>query len=135
MARALTAFVKTGDVPSRQALQGALDPLGFKIVLDDDYRPLKTKGYVPCALDGEDAGFDLRFETPDETARARFNLDGETVAMAVRWGGDPREALAALGVVAALARDFGALVVEPGAATQISADEALGRARRAAQEL
>jgi hypothetical protein len=135
MARALTAYLKRDEVPSRKALQGALDPLGFKLVLDDDYVPLKSRGYVPCTLDGEDAGFDLRFQDVEAEAQSKLALAGESVAMAFRWGGDPREELAALVVVAALARCFGAVVAEPGAGKAFSADALLEKARQRAKAL
>ncbi|MCI4680721.1 hypothetical protein K9U39_01515 [Rhodoblastus acidophilus] len=133
MARALTAFVKKDDVPSRKALQGALDPLGFRIVLDEDYKPFKTKGYVPVALDGEDAGFDLRFDEPAAEIRAKLGLADGAVALAIRWGGDPREELAALAVLAALAQSFGAAVAPPGAEAVLSVEDLLVMARKAAQ--
>ncbi|WP_374547083.1 hypothetical protein [Rhodoblastus sp.] len=135
MARALTAFLKREAVPARKALQGALDPLGFKVVLDDDYIPLKSKGYIPCALDGEDAGFDLRFQEVEAEARAKYGLAEDAVGMAIRWGGDPREELAALAVLVALALDFGALVAEPGAAAPLAAEDLLAKARKAAQSV
>lgn len=134
MVRALTAYLKKDDVPSRKALQGALDPLGFKVVVDDDYAPLKSKGYVPCALDGEDAGFDLRFQEVEAETRAKFALGEDSVAMAFRWGGDPREELAALAVTLALKQQFGAVVEEPAGAA-LSVDELLAKARKAASSL
>jgi hypothetical protein len=134
MARALTAYLKKTDVPSRKALQAALDPLGFKLVVDDDYAPLKSKGYVPCALDGEDAGFDLRFQEVEAETRSKYALAEDSVAMAFRWAGDPREELAALAVVAALAQQFGAIVEDPVGAA-LSADELLARARKASNSL
>jgi hypothetical protein len=135
MARALTAYLKKDDVPARKALQGALDPYGFKVVVDDDYAPFKTKGYVPCALDGEDAGFDLRFQDVDAETRAKVSLPEDAVAMAIRWGGDPREELAALAVAVALAERFSATVEEPGTGAPLSAEELLARARKAAKSL
>jgi hypothetical protein len=66
--------------------------------------PFETSGYLPCDLDGEDAGFDLRFK--DVAADA----DGRNVALACKWGGDPREEAAAAIFCAALAREFGAIV-------------------------
>jgi hypothetical protein len=135
MARALTAYLKKDAVPTRKALQGALDPLGFNVVLDDDYAPLKTRGYVPCALDGEDAGFDLRFDQPDAETRARLGLPDDATAMAIRWGGDPREELAALATLAALAGAFGAVVVDPGDGAALSGEDLLARAKKRAQAL
>ncbi|MGJ4952001.1 hypothetical protein [Bradyrhizobium sp. HKCCYLS20291] len=61
MARVLTAYLKRTEVPTRTALQQAIAGLPFPLTLDDGYVPLETSGYLPCTLDGEDAGFDLRF--------------------------------------------------------------------------
>ena len=69
MARALTAYLARAAAPDRAQLQEALDALKLKIVLDDDYAPFKSKGYLPCSFNGEDAGFDIRFEdAPAEPA-------------------------------------------------------------------
>jgi hypothetical protein len=135
MARALTAYLKKEDVPSREALQRALDPMGFRIVVDNDYTPFETKGYVPCALDGEDAGFDLRFQEAGAESQSKFSLADDAVVMALRWGGDPREELAALAVASALALQFGATVEEPGANDPLSPEEVLAKARMAAKSL
>jgi len=62
MTRAQIAYLKRKDVPARKALQEAVDQLGFKVTLDDSCAPFKTAGYLPCTLDGEDAGFDMRFQ-------------------------------------------------------------------------
>jgi hypothetical protein len=104
MARALTAFLVREKTPKRKPLQQAIDGLGFALKLDADYAPFETSGYLPCDLDGEDAGFDLRFK--DVAADA----DGRDVALACKWGGDPREEAAAAIFCAVLARDFGAIV-------------------------
>jgi hypothetical protein len=60
-ARALTAYLRRPDVPARAALQAAIKELKLPLALDDGYVPFETSGYLPCTLDGEDAGFDLRF--------------------------------------------------------------------------
>jgi hypothetical protein len=62
MVRAQIAYLNRKDVPARKALQEAVDQLGFKVMLDESYVPFKTAGYLPCTLDGEDAGFDMRFQ-------------------------------------------------------------------------
>lgn len=130
MARAMTVFVAAEKIPTRKALQAALDAQGFKIVLDDDYRPGKTRGYLPCALDGEDAGFDLRFDAPDAEAAQKHGLGADSSALSIRWGGDPRELLAALGFAAALAQDFGGLAIEGDEI--LTAEALLARAKKAA---
>jgi hypothetical protein len=59
MARVLTAYLKRTDVPTRTALQHVLDPIAPALTRDDGSVPLKTFSDLPCALDGEDSGFDL----------------------------------------------------------------------------
>jgi hypothetical protein len=124
MARVLTAYLKRTDVPTRTALQQAIARLPFALTLDDAYQPLRTSGYLPCTLDGEDAGFDLRFTDVTEP-----RADARDVAMTLKWGGDPREEAAALAVCAALARNFGAIVLRDGAA--LSTDHMLEQAQGA----
>ncbi len=135
MARALTAYLKRTDVPQRAALQAAIKALKFPLTLDDAYVPFETAGYLPCTLDGEDAGFDLRFkeaaaELPEGLKASAGDRD---MAMAMTWGGDPREAAAALIVCAALAKDFDAIVQEGGTETLLSFDALVAKAK-AAQE-
>jgi len=115
MARAQTAYLNRKDVPARDLLQAAIRQLGFKLALDDSYEPFETKGYLPCTLDGEDAGFDLRFQHVEEGVSSNLAsaIGGRDTAMKFRWAGDPREQLAALAVCAALADKFGAIVHEP----------------------
>ncbi|MGJ4929988.1 hypothetical protein ACQR1I_28665 [Bradyrhizobium sp. HKCCYLS2038] len=124
MARVLTAYLKRTEVPTRTALQQAIAGLPFPLTLDDGYVPLETSGYLPCTLDGEDAGFDLRF-TEIEEQRA----DACDVAATLKWGGDPREEAAALAVCAALATTFGAIIQRDGA--QLSPGHMLEQAKGA----
>ncbi len=138
MARAQTAFLARRDVPSRQSLQQAIDGLKFKLVLDDGYAPFKSSGYLPCTWDGEDAGFDLKFQEVDkatQSEKVQAVLGDRDVAIALRWGGDPREMVSALVVSAALAKNFDALVHDPDRDQLYSADDLVGKARAAASEL
>jgi hypothetical protein len=123
MARALSAFLERDKVPARKPLQQAIDALGFSLKLDADFAPFETAGYLPCDLDGEDAGFDLRFKpmAPDAA--------GRDTAMACKWGGDPREEAAASIFCAALAKNFGAVVREGEA--EIDAEALLAKAKKA----
>lgn len=133
MPRSYSAFLARADVPARKALQQAVDGLKLKLSLDDAYVPFETSGYVPCTLDGEDAGFDLRFQDVDASLRSR--VGDKDVAIAFRWGGDPREEASVLIVCAALAKNFGAVVHEPDADRLFSADEISDKARKAAVSL
>jgi hypothetical protein len=107
MARIRIAYTSRAQVPLRRALQEAIGRLGFKLTLDDAYAPFETAGYLPCTLDGEDAGFDLRFQDVADVPPALKGAVGDRgAAIVFRWAGDPREELAAL------ANEFGALVCE-----------------------
>ncbi len=78
MARSQTAYLLRDDVPTRAALQKAIDGLKFKLTLDNSYVPFQTSGYLPCTLDGEDAGFDIRFQAvADWRAKCRDCLSLE----------------------------------------------------------
>ncbi|QGM97363.1 hypothetical protein [Methylocystis parvus] len=131
MARAQTAYLERSSVPDRKALQAAIKALGFKLVVEDSYRPLATKGYVSCTLDGEDAGFDLRFAEIENPAPDLAALLGpRDVAMNFRWAGDPREHYAVIAVCAALAEAFGAIVWEPEGAKLSTRDDLVAMAER-----
>lgn len=133
MARALTAFLRRSDVPARDALQPALDALKLKLTLDDGYVPLKSSGYLPCTFDGEDAGFNIRFHDVDADLDALPNLkaalDGRDVAVDFKWSGDVREKVSALGVCAALAKSFGAVIHDTAGDKVLGADKLIAQAR------
>lgn len=140
MARAQTAFMARTAVPARDALQKALDALKLRLVLDDGYVPLESSGYLPCTLDGEDAGFTLRFRPAQEELSAQPALAaalataGEVVAVEFKWSGDVREEVSAMGVCAALAGSFGAAVLDP-AGSPLDAARLLARAKAGLDEL
>lgn len=138
MARQLSAYLKRENVPERATLQAAIKALKLPLVLDEEYAPFSGGGYVPCALDGEDAGFDLRFKDPPTDLSAmpqvRSQLEGRDTLMAFKWGGDPREDAAASIVCAALAQDFGALVQDGDKDVLLSADKLIARAKAALEE-
>ncbi len=133
MPRCYSAFLARADVPAREALQEAIDALKLKLALDDGYVPFDTAGYLPCTLDGEDAGFDMRFQHIDPALRPRAG--DKDVAIALRWGGDPREEASVLIVCAALAKNFGAVIHEPDADILFAVDELVAKARKAAASL
>ena len=136
MARAQTAFLARKDVPTRAALQQAIDALKLKLTLDDAYAPFKSLTYLPCTIDGEDAGFDIRFQDVDASFPVSANLQPQLgdkdVGILFRWGGDQREQASVLIVCAALAKNFGALIYDPDADAVSSADDILAKARKAA---
>lgn len=104
-------------MPARADLQSAIKRLGFDLTLDAAYAPFESSGYLPCTLEGEDAGVDLRFEReaplPDAAAALADQRGLRTVLIKLKWGGDVREQLSALIVAGALADGFDAWVMEP----------------------
>jgi hypothetical protein len=132
MARAQTAFLNRKNIPERPALQAAVDALGFKLTLDESYAPFETAGYLPCTLDGEDAGFDIRFQdvAVDLSPALKAAIADSDAAIGFRWSGDPREQLAAPGVCAALAAQFGAVVHEPDTDALLSFDQLMAKVRQ-----
>ncbi|ACB96996.1 hypothetical protein [Beijerinckia indica] len=137
MARALTAYLARKDVPDRKSLQKALDALKLKITLDDGYAPFKSVSYLPCTFDGEDAGFDIRFQDApaDPAPNLKAALGEQDTAIAFRWGGDIREQACVMAVCTALARDFGAIVHEDEGDKIIASDDLFKKAKNAADSL
>jgi hypothetical protein len=135
MPRSLTVYLNAADVPTRKVLQTAIDQLKFRLTLDEAYTPFEMAGYLPCILDGEDAGFDMWFKN----RRSEFEvppalqpqIGGRDVAILCKWGGDPREAASALIVCAALVKDFDAVVQEGKGDTLLSSDQLLAKAKAA----
>jgi len=134
MAKSLIAYLERNRVPDRTALQGALKALRFPLSVDDGYVPFETSGYLPCTLDGEDAGVDLRFVDSATQLAGHPGLQdavgARDAAIVLRWGGDPREHASALMLAAALARDFDAQVQSTQDDTLRTADALLGEARQ-----
>lgn len=129
MARTHTLYLAHADVPARAPLQQAIKDLKVSVVLDADYAPFETAGYLPVTVEGEDAGCDMRFQTDCAHALA----PGKDVGLTIKWGGDIREFIAASVISAALARSFGGVIVGEGDAL-VSADDLLKKARTAIEE-
>jgi hypothetical protein len=122
LARTLHAYLPVARMPARAALQAAIRQLKFKLSLDEAYAPFEVQGYLPCTLEGEDAGMDMRFERDVAwPAGAAVEAPEGPARMLLRWGGDVREHLSALIIAAALADGFGATVVDPDSGRLLSA--------------
>jgi hypothetical protein len=109
-----TAYVARTRVPQREALQAAIDALGFDCKLDESYTPFKSRGFLPCNLCGKESGFEIYFE-PTAGLLEQFpllarELGDREVAMTMRWGGDMAECACVMVVSAALANESDALV-------------------------
>jgi len=129
----LYAFVPEAGVPERAALQAAIGHLGFDLQLDPGWAPYAAPGYLPCTLEGEDAGVDLRFDRDAALPAGAEGLAAQRgdrrTAVRLRWGGDVREQLAATLIAAALAEGFGAMVLAADAAGPLTPDALKAEAR------
>ncbi|HET9930919.1 MAG TPA: hypothetical protein VFQ35_09540 [Polyangiaceae bacterium] len=125
MARTRTATLAPDCFPDVTALNLALKNERLRVVVDPEWGDAEHNGYVACALDGEDAGFEI--------AR-KVSSEGKLV-LNVRWGGDRREQAAALGVLSVLASRFGAEVSEPEESKVCSAEELGAQAKSLIQAL
>ena len=103
MAQSYSAFLVRDLIPKRAALQAAIKALGFKLTLEDDYAPFESSSYLPCTLDGEDAGCTIRFIESQSVA-------GKDSVMILKSGGDPREEITILMIAATLANSFNAVI-------------------------
>jgi hypothetical protein len=109
-----TAYLDRRSVPQRDALQAAIDALGFDCKLDAFYVPFQASGFLPCTLNGNNAGFEIYFEPVTELL-AQFpslvpTIGSRDAAITFRWGGDMAECACVLIVSAALAKSFSAVV-------------------------
>jgi hypothetical protein len=138
MPRAQSAFLVRKDVPARKDLQKAIEGLKFKVTLDDGYAPFKTSGYLPCTLDGEDAGFTIKFQdaAPEgASANLKSALGERDVEIALKWSGDVRELIAAMAFSAALVQNFGAIIYDPDGDKVYASDEFIEKAKEAAASI
>lgn len=139
MPRTQTAFLDRKDAPARKDLQQAINGLKFKLELDNSYAPFKTAGYLPCTLEGEDAGFDIRFQEVEadlsKFPALKARIGARDAAIVFKWSGDAREYASAMIVSAALAKNFGAIAHDPDADALFGADDLIAKAREAVAAL
>lgn len=138
MTKVRIAYLKREQVLSRMALQDAIKALRFKLILDEGYVPFESTGYLPCTLDGEDAGVDLKFGTIDFNALAptvKAAIGDRDSAITIRSGADPREIVSAAIIAATLANSFEALIQNQGEDALENAGALLNSARSKFSEL
>ena len=139
MANSQIAYLNRNQVPERQALQEAIKALRFRLTLDDAYVPFESSGYLPCTLDGEDAGVDIKFSDTaaqlNDQPQLQQQVGDRDTAILLRWGGDPRERASALILGATLAHSFGALVQRQPEETLRVPEQLVDEARKAFSQL
>ena len=139
MSLSQSAILNRTDVPTREALQEAIKGLKFKLSIDESYVPFESSGYLPCTINGEDGGFNIRFDASEpyfgRFPQVQSQADQRDTLITLRSGGDPREEVCALMVAAALAQNFGAIVHDPEKDTLYPAEQLISQARSKFAEL
>jgi hypothetical protein len=105
MARNYIVNMKQEDFPLRKALQAAINTLGYPLIIEDDYVPFASSGYLPCTLNGEDAGLMIRFITSEDKAN-------QVASISLQWSGDEREKATVAIIATALTSSFDAMVLD-----------------------
>lgn len=134
-----TVLLNRADIPSHSALESTLKELQFKLSVDAAYEPLKSSGYLPCTLNGEDGGVQIRFEQLSDYAKEFPDVAGDAgsrdIAIRLRAGGDPREEVCVLMIASALARSAGALIHDARKQVMVPATDLASQALARFQEL
>jgi hypothetical protein len=111
MANEQFAFLKSSRVPTRDQWQQAIDRAGFDLKLDPLFEPRTNVGFVPCKLNGAEAGVEMYFDDSTEFMDAFGSLAGERdCCISFRWGGSMQECACAMVASFALASEFDAVV-------------------------
>ena len=137
MSLSQTALLDRSRVPDRARLEDAIRALGFDLSIDEFYRPFDCSGFLPCVLEGRKSGFEIYFDSPEETFRSFPRLKEiaaeRDCAITFRWGGDMVECACVLIVSGALASSFGAVIHYGPDDLVYSLDQLVAEARRALQ--
>jgi hypothetical protein len=109
------AFLKKSAVPAREALQQAIDALGFDLKLHLELDFFNAQGFLPCTLNGEPGiGFELSsgpasdFIDDDEEFQEIAGDNDWCISMT--WRSSMEDCASALVVSCALANDFAAVI-------------------------
>jgi hypothetical protein len=135
MSQEQTAYVDRASVPQLNALQDAVDSLGFDYKLDGSYMPFTSAGFLACLLNGRKSGFEIYFDQAGELLRNFPDLakavGKRDIAITFRWGGDMAECASVMIVSAALAKSFDAIVHYQNDDIVYSAEQLVEQARAA----
>lgn len=111
MANEQFAFLKSSDVPTCDQWQQAIGRAGFDLKLDPELQPRTNVGFVPCKLNGSEAGVEMYFDDSSEFMAPFGAIAGDRdCCISFRWGGSMVECACAMIASYALAESFGAVV-------------------------
>jgi hypothetical protein len=108
------AFLKRDDVPTVSEWQSAIDEIGFDFKLDPELKPHEDSGFLPCILEGKESGFEIYYETANETLKIfpqlKDKIESRDYVISFRWGGDMAECASVLIASIALSKFFNAII-------------------------
>jgi hypothetical protein len=78
MSVSLSVELASLDIPTAADVIAIASAYGGRLSFPDGFDPTSDSGFVPCALNGESAGFEYIFETPTETDSPKIKLFFET---------------------------------------------------------
>lgn len=111
MANEQFAFIKKDTLPNRNDWQSAIESCGFDFVLNSEFNPVSDSGFLPCKLNGKDAGVELYFDDSEETLGQFLELAGDNdCCILFRWGGSMAECATAMIMSYALAKSYNAII-------------------------
>ncbi len=117
MSMELHAYIAKSSVPDRETWQNAINRLGFSLELDESLKENEDSGYLPCKLNGEESGFEIYYEPPDEyiheAPELREPIGTRDWCISFRWGGDMDELACVFMAAAALVTACDAVVHDP----------------------
>ena len=111
MSQEQLAFLMKDNVPNREAWQNAITKHGFEFELDSKLTPFEDSGFLPCQLQGRDAGFEIYYDDSTDIldTYAYLRQDRNSCIMFV-WGGSMTECASVMIASYVLAKEFGAIV-------------------------
>jgi hypothetical protein len=116
MSQDIVAFLRRADLPQRKALQAAIDSLGIRCRVDKSFAPSKSSGFLPCVLNGAEAGFEIYFGLTVErvagSPRLAKKVGDRDVAISLISRGSPEEYACVATVGAALIAEFDGVVCD-----------------------
>lgn len=111
MANEQFAFLLKENVPTREEWQAAINDCGFSFQLDPELKVFEHCGFLPCILEGEEAGVEVYYDgSPDLLEEFSDIAPGQDYCISFRWGGSMMACASAMILSYTLAARFGAIV-------------------------
>jgi len=132
MSITMTVFLRRSAMPSPSVWARKIADHGFKMQLDPDFDIDEFSGFLPCAYDGKDAGFEYysdAIEPGDYEAEELARIGERDFEVSFVTHSDFRELMTSIIASAVLCAETDGVLWDTEADEFIPAGEALARAR------